>query len=221
MEKFSSFAEAIKANNILAVKEMLDENPTLIHSVTTEGYSVVMLAAYLHHMKLLEILVMRKRRLEIHEACAAGVMREVERIITKDKRKIIENSVDGYSPLHLTCWFGHPEIAKLLISKGAQINVVSDHSTKVMPIHSAVASKQIEVVEFLLKNGAEINPRQQGGLTPLHLAVQNGHAAMVKLLVEHGADKIAKTDSGKTPADLAREKKFDQIADFLDGKLQV
>lgn len=221
MEKFNSFADAIKANNILAVKEMLDENPTVIHSVTPEGYSVVMLAAYLHHMKMLEILVMRKRRLDIHEACAAGVLREVERIIDKDKTKILENSPDGYAPLHLACWFGHEAVARFLISKGAQINGISAHPSKVAPLHCAVSSKLVDMTQYLLKNNAEINAKQQGGLTPLHLAVQNGHAAMVKLLVESNADKNAKTDAGKTPADIAKEKGFSQIADYLEGKLQV
>jgi uncharacterized protein len=221
MEKFSSFAEAIKANNILAVKEMLDENPTLIHSVTPEGFSVVMLAAYNHHVKLLEILVMRKRRLDIHEASAAGVLREVERIILKDKTKIIEDSADGYSPMHLASWFGHTEVVKLLAQKGGHISGVSTHPSKVTPLISAVAGKHTEVAEYLIKAQADINAKQKGGITALHSAANNGHAAMIKLLVDNGADKTIKTDDGKTAADIAKEKGFTQIVDFLEGRLKV
>jgi len=79
----------VKANDMYAVKEMLDENPTLVHSVTAEGQSMIMLAAYNHHLKLMEILVMRKRHLDIFEAAAAGASLEVERILSKDKTQLV------------------------------------------------------------------------------------------------------------------------------------
>src|SRR5664279_1740109 len=99
MEKYTSFADAVKANDMYSVKEMLDENPTLIHSVTAEGVSMVMLAAYNHHFKLMEILTMRKRHLDIFEAAAAGNSLEVDRILAKDKTQLVAQSPDGYTAL--------------------------------------------------------------------------------------------------------------------------
>ena len=119
MEKYTSFADAVKANDMYAVKEMLDENPTLVHSVTAEGQSMIMLAAYNHHLKLMEILVMRKRHLDILEAAAAGASLEVERILSKDKTQLVAISSDGYSALAYACWFGRAEVARHLVGKGA------------------------------------------------------------------------------------------------------
>ena len=215
MEKYNSFAEAIKANDIYAVKEMLDENPTLIHSVTPEGLSMVMLAAYNHHIKLVEILSMRKKRLDIFEAAAVGNRAEVERIVTKDKNKMVELSADGYTALGYASWFGHTEIVRFLVSKKAPVNAPAQNPSKVTPLHAAVAGKHVEVVEYLVKNGADVNARQQGDFTPLHGAAANGHAQMVKILVENNADKKAKASDGKTPADYAKDKGFQEIENYL------
>jgi len=215
MEKFTSFAEAIKSNNILVVKEMLDENPTLIHSVTPEGISVIMLAAYHRYTKLLEILVMRKRRLDIFEASATGVLREVERNIEKNKSLVIAESSDGYSPLALACWFGHYEVARFLLSKEAQMNFHVKNDTKATPLHLAVSAGFGDVVNLLLKSGAETNAKQQNDMTPLHIAATNGHQKMAQLLLDNGADRMAKTTDGKTPADLAKAKGFNDLAKML------
>jgi ankyrin repeat protein len=215
MEKYTSFADAVKANDMYAVKEMLDENPTLIHSVTAEGLSMVMLAAYNHHFKMMEILTMRKRHLDIFEAAAAGNSLEVDRILAKDKTQLVAVSPDGYSALAYACWFGRFEVARNLIAKMAQVNTPANNPSKVTPLHSAVAGKHVEIAELLLKHGADVNAKQQNDLTPLHSAAANGHAAMVKLLVDNKADIHAKSSDGKTPSDLAKEKGFQEVVTFL------
>lgn len=216
MQKFTSFAEAIKANNMLAVKEMLDENPTLIHSVTPEGISMVMLAAYHRYSKLLEVLVVRKRHLDIFEAAATGVLREVERNVIKNKINLIEYSPDGYTALHFAAWFGHYEVAKYLIMKGSNINAVSKNDSKVTPLHSAVAAGYGDIASLLAERGADVNAKQGDGNTPLHVAVTNGHARIVQMLLEKGADPSVKNNLGKTPADLAREKKMEEVSKLLE-----
>ena len=55
------------------------------------------------------------------------------------------------------------------------------------PLH--VASKQgfVEIVEYLLINGAGINDLTEDGYSPLHYAAQYGNLNVTKFLVEHGA----------------------------------
>lgn len=215
MEKYTSFAEAVKANDMYAVKEMLDENPTLIHSVTAEGLSMIMLAAYNHHFKMMEILTLRKRHLDIFEAAASGASLELERILSKDKTQLVAYSNDGYTALDYACWFGRIEVARHLISKGAQINSPSNNASKVTPLHAAVAGKHLEIAEMLIKHGANVNAKQQNDVTPMHSAAQNGQAAMIKLLIDNKADVHAKTSDGKTPSDLAKEKGLQEVVTYL------
>jgi ankyrin repeat protein len=68
---------------------------------------------------------------------------------------------------------------------------------------------------MLIENGAQVNIRQQAGVTPLHSAAQNGNLELLILLLENGADVDVCMEGGKLPADLAREKGFEEIAEIL------
>ena len=61
------------------------------------------------------------------------------------------------------------------------------------------ANKSRELVEYLIKNGANVMARSDGQWTPLHNQAYKGHLDGVELLLEHGADIEAKTSFGHTP----------------------
>ena len=73
-------------------------------------------------------------------------------------------------------------IARLLIERGARINVHSlgQHHT---PLDLAARAGDLEMVELLVDNGANVNNHK-----PLHLASEKGHLEIVTYLVEHGAN---------------------------------
>ncbi len=68
---------------------------------------------------------------------------------------------------------------------------------------------------MLVENGADVNVKQQMGVTPLHSAAQNGNLELIILLLEKGAVVDVRMEGGKLPADLARDKGFTEIADIL------
>ena len=53
-----------------------------------------------------------------------------------------------------------------------------------------------EVVEALLKNGADVDAYMEGGATALMLAARNGHPYVVEALLKSGADVNAKDPDG-------------------------
>ena len=53
-----------------------------------------------------------------------------------------------------------------------------------------------DIIEFLLKKGADVNVRKNDGNTPLHAAAFLGRAEAVKLLLKHGADANARNNDG-------------------------
>ena len=69
-------------------------------------------------------------------------------------------------------------------------------------LHCAVWKGHLEVVEFLLKAGANVhsqNSNDHWGTTPLHAAAHANQTAILQVLIDAGADINAKDMNGKTP----------------------
>ncbi|MCC8398375.1 MAG: ankyrin repeat domain-containing protein, partial [Rickettsia endosymbiont of Labidopullus appendiculatus] len=85
------------------------------------------------------------------------------------------------------------ELLDNLLQKGININD-SIHGTTCL--HRACGKGKISVIEILLKNGAEINAKNENGTIPLHWACSEGHSAVVTILLENGAEINAKNENG-------------------------
>ena len=57
-----------------------------------------------------------------------------------------------------------------------------------LPLHDACRRGHIEIVEYLVEHGANVNVSDNDGITPLHDACRGGHKEIVEYLVEHGAN---------------------------------
>lgn len=60
------------------------------------------------------------------------------------------------------------------------------------PIHEAAVTGDVELVEMLIANGADVDDRDVHGYTPLLLAIQEGHTDIAKVLIKNGADVNAR-----------------------------
>ncbi len=66
-------------------------------------------------------------------------------------------------------------------------------------IHQAVVDGDIDQVQQLLSEGADINSRNRMGWSLLRTAIQNRRQAVTELLIAKGANVSAKDNSGQTP----------------------
>jgi len=107
------------------------------------------------------------------------------------------------TPLLLAVERGMPDMAKLLLDHGADIEAKQREGFT--PLLLAVASKLPGMVEVLASRGANMEARLANGVTPLLLAVERGMPDMAKLLLDHGADIEAKQREGFTPLLLAAQ----------------
>ena len=71
------------------------------------------------------------------------------------------------------------------------------------PLHSAALGGHVELVEFLLDQGADISAVDAQNRMPLHHAAFEGHASCVALLLDRGSDVTAREFRGRTPLFLA------------------
>ncbi|XP_032091514.1 protein phosphatase 1 regulatory subunit 12C isoform X3 [Thamnophis elegans] len=61
----------------------------------------------------------------------------------------------------------------------------------------------MEVVEFLVENGADVNQADNEGWTPLHVAASCGYNEIAQYLLDHGANIAAVNSDGDVPLDIA------------------
>ncbi len=215
MENSTSFFDAIKQGNLAAVESLLSQNPELASARDAGGASAVLTAIYYGQPAAADLLIARGAPLDLFEACAAGRLEVVRRLVDQDPARVNAWAPDGFQPLGLACFFGHAEIAKLLLEHGAEVNSPSRNPLKVQPLNSAAAAQNLEIARLLLNHGADPNARQGEDFTPLHAAGQNGQVEMIRLLLERGANPRSASADGKTAYDLAVENGHAEAAELL------
>lgn len=62
-----------------------------------------------------------------------------------------------------------------------------------------IGEGDLQIVDCLLKNGANIDERLKDGTSPLHLAASSGHTEIVETLLKHGASANVKKHNGASP----------------------
>jgi len=106
---------------------------------------------------------------------------------------------NGMTLLHQAVRYGHMDIVKFLMNKGADVNVMDEHTYTKTPLGWAAVRGRAAVAELLIANGADVNVRGNYGHTPLWLAAAYGHPDVVELLFSKGANIEAADHWHRTP----------------------
>ena len=153
--------------------------------------------------------------------------------------------IEGRTPLHVACEYGHFHIVKyLVIEQGCDITCQSNDSSTPFTtavknkhdcialfltekqfgspkdpswnlLHSACEIGHLDTTKFLAKH---INPhlRDSHGLAPLHIACENGHLNIVKFLIcEVRCDPMCMTSEAWTPLHSACKQGRQDVVKFL------
>ena len=83
-------------------------------------------------------------------------------------------------------------------------------------LHEVVGEHYFKMVELLIANGADVNAKNEDGITPLHLAA---YGENVQLLIDNGATVDVKSDLGETPLYLmaSEEDGFESMVVLLEN----
>lgn len=199
-------------NSLLA---FLQSNKQTLLEKTSLGVSPLMLSCYYKKPAITKLMISFMSNISFFEACAAGALEIVKAYIKENVEIINSYSEDGFTGLGLASYLGNFKIAEYLIQEGALVNLSSNNNFNVFPLHSAVAGNYTEITKILIANNAEVNIKQQSGITPLHAAAKNGNIEIIIMLLEKGAAVETRMEGGKLPSDLASENGHHEIAEIL------
>lgn len=211
-----TFFDAIRAGDRGTVETLLASDSGLLGALDDNGLGAYAAARYSGRNEIAALLLEKGVELDIYGASMAGAKDAVLQMLAANPELAGAYSSDGWTPLHLACFFGQPEIVEVLIARGAGVNARSRTPMQNMPLHAAAAGRNREAVRLLLEHGADVNARQHGGWTALHAAAQNGDVEMVRLLLGGGAEIGLRADNQQTAMDLAMTKGHQAMVDLLD-----
>ena len=119
----------------------------------------------------------------------------------EDIKKLLQRGADpnyrgkwfNETPLHMACYGHNPELVRLLINFGADVN--SENIQGRAPIHFACSYGTAEVLRIFIENGCDVNHTDKDKKTPLMLSCKRGDPALVKALLEKKECELGKVDN--------------------------
>ena len=117
------------------------------------------------------------------------------------------NPQDVGLPLHIAASLANKPLVKLLLSKGAKVDVQGGAYR--FALTAAAVGGDVSIMRLLIDQGADLHARDLEGETAMHGAVIGGHVDVVKWLVAQGLDHNIRGDQG-TALELAIQKNKEQ-----------
>lgn len=140
-----------------------------------------------------------------YEATTMGDREAVETMLRGDPALVSATDKYGFTALHGVAGQDQPEIAELLIVRGADVSARNDEG--MTPLHIA---QYASVIEVLIRHGTDVNGRAKNGWTPLHVQSQEGEDTgaleTMEALLAAKADPNIKDKNGNTPLTFARQR---------------
>jgi len=210
--------KAAKDGDLDALKRLLADDPALAGARTVTGETPLMAALYRGHHPSVDLIVRAGAPLDIFAAAAVGHLDALDTAIAADRSTINAFAYDGWTPLHLSAFFGHIRATERLLAAGADLAAISRKALRNTPLHAAVAGGRVDVSLLFIERGASLTIGDAGGHTPLHIAAEGGYVPIVKALLERGADPHAVDAEDQTPLSRATARRHAAVIDLINER---
>ncbi|XP_061586358.1 poly [ADP-ribose] polymerase tankyrase-1 isoform X3 [Cololabis saira] len=228
--------------NRVAVVEYLLHHGADVHAKDKGGLVPLHNACSYGHYEVAELLVRHGASVNVadlwkftplHEAAAKGKY-EICKLLLKHGADPTKKNRDGNIPLDMVK-DGDTDIQDLLRGDAAlldaakkgclarvqklcsqeNINCRDAQGRNSTPLHLAAGYNNLEVADYLLEHGADVNAQDKGGLIPLHNAASYGHVDIAALLIKYNTCVNATDKWAFTPLHEAAQKGRTQLCALL------
>jgi uncharacterized protein len=149
--------EAAAAGQLSRLKQMIEDNPALIHAWSHDGFTPLHLAVFFGRRDVSEYLL-------DHNPDVNAVARNPMMV----------------TPLHSAAAGNQFEMCEALIAQGADVNARQEGGFT--PLHSAAQNGNLALVDLLLRHGADPHAKTDAGKTARDFAREGGHAGVAARL---------------------------------------
>ena len=163
-------------------------------------FTPVRFAAYEGHIEMVRLLVEFAEATMTNDlllyAAGGGRVEVVEMLLDNGVSDIttLPGSGGQVPALVIAAQFGYPDVVKLLLDKGSDINArvtTNSHKEPETALQVAALNGHCEIVEMLLNRGADIEAQNKSGYRALDLAMFSQSAKVSEILKRVAAERAA------------------------------
>jgi ankyrin repeat protein len=114
---------------------------------------------------------------------------EIIKLLVESKADLTKKTIEGFSPIHIAAQNNSKEVMQVLINPQYHLNVDQEGDKKYTALNLAVIHHRVEIVDMLVKSGADIKHECNDG-TPLILAVKVKDYAIIKYLLSNDVNPL-------------------------------
>lgn len=156
---------------------------------------------------------------KMKNAVKYGQIETVKELLDQDKSLINVTTIFG-TWLHLAAEKGQVEIAEYLIEAGIDINEKAEIGNT-SAICEAIQAENLEIVKMLIKHNVRLDTSNAKN-NPLFDAIDTGNLEIVKCLIETGIDYLVKYNLSYGEVDAYKYSTIygtDEITEYLESKM--
>lgn len=229
-----SIAAAIRSRDLVNVKQLLDQDPSLINARDVRSNQPIHWAVMTRQPAMIDELLVRGADIDAKRADGAAAVQLINgdyhfrgwmhdfpvkplQVLAHLKEK------GAFIDICTAAWTGdYNRVSELLHLDPSLANRVADYTSYYIgsgaPLKNAAARGHIEIVKLLLQYGADPNLREEG-IAPrgqaLYAAVSNGHFEIAKLLLEQGAYPNPEVESSADALSIAISRNDQPMIELL------
>lgn len=210
--------EAVSVSSVEIAKVLIEAGANVDTAEGEWGMPLFNMAVSTTEMKLMDLLLKHKCPFDKKDRYGGTAIEEAAFSGDKEAyKKCLSLGLKDPSPFHTACGLGDLDQVKKAIANGQDVNE-RNPSWKNSALMFAASGQHLDVVKYLLANGADPNLENVIKEVPLHFAASMETPELVIALLDAGAKVNHKMDDGGTALDWAHADSVISVLKSRGGK---